>query len=110
MREEAYERYVVDSSETGTSVQAFASNVLITAKNVRIADHLANLYAHLLDNRYIECIVGFDTNLLSIFSRDVLKKIKNSDPLWEKMVPSPVADAIKSRGLFGHAANPVAIA
>jgi hypothetical protein len=107
MREEAYGRYMVDSGGTGTSLQSFASNVLITAKNVRIADHLANLYAHLFDSHYIECIVGFDTNILNIFSRDVLKKIKDNDLLWEKMVPIPVADAIKRRGLFGHADNAV---
>jgi hypothetical protein len=71
-------------------------------------EHLANLYAHLLESHYIEGIVGFDTDILGIFSRDVLKKIKESDVLWEKMVPGPVADAIKSRGLFGHATNPVA--
>ena len=104
MREEAYERYVVASNGTGTSVQPFGSTVLITARNVRMADHLANLYAHLIDSRYIECIVGFDTNILNIFSRDVLRKIKDNDPLWEKMVPHPVVDAIKRRGLFGHAA------
>jgi len=77
---------------------------------VRIVEHLANLYAHLLESHYIEGIVGFDSNILSIFSRDVLKKIKNSDPSWEKMVPSPVADTIKRRGLFGHATKPLAIA
>jgi hypothetical protein len=107
MREEAYERYMVDSSGTGTSIHSLASNVLITAKNVRIVDNLANLYAHLLDNHYIECIVGFDTNILNIFSRDVLKKIKDNDLLWEKMVPVSVADAIKRRGLFGHTDTPV---
>jgi hypothetical protein len=108
MKGEAYERYVVDAGGTGTPVQPSASNVLITAKNVRIVDHLANLYAHLLESHYIEGIVGFDTDILSIFSRDVLKKIKESDPLWENMVPGPVANAIKRRGLFGHATKPVA--
>jgi hypothetical protein len=103
MREEAYERYIVDSSGTGMSVQSFVSNVLINAKNVRILDHLSSLYAHLLENHYIESIVGPDTNILNIFSRDVLKKIKDNDRLWETMVPIPVADAIKRRGLFGHA-------
>jgi hypothetical protein len=106
MREEAYERYIVDFNGTGTSVRSFASNVLINAKNVRIADHLSSLYAHLLENHYIESIVGSDTNILNIFSRDVLKKIKDNDLLWETMVPVPVADAIKRRGLFGHANNP----
>jgi hypothetical protein len=83
MREEAYERYIVDSSGTGASVQSFASNLLVNAKNVRIADRLSSLYAHLLENHYIEFIVGFDTNILNIFSRDVLKKLKDNDLLWE---------------------------
>src|SRR6202795_397241 len=102
MTEEAYERYVVDSRGTGTLVHSFASNVLVNAKNLRIVDHLSSLYAHLLENHCIESIVGCDTSILSIFSRDVLKKIKDNDLLWETMVPVPVADAIKRRGLFGH--------
>src|ERR1700722_17139202 len=101
MTEEAYERYVVDARGTGTSVHSFSSNVLVNAKNVRIVDHLSSLYAHLLENHYIESIVGSDTNILNIFSRDVLKKIKDNDLLWETMVPIPVAEAIKRRGLFG---------
>jgi hypothetical protein len=77
--------------------------VLINAKNVRVTDRLANLYAHLVENRHIECIVGFDRNFLNIFSREALKLIKEGDLLWEKMVPLPVAQAIKGRGLFGYA-------
>jgi hypothetical protein len=72
---------------------------------VRIADHLSNLYAHLLENHYIDSIVGFDANLLNIFSRDVLKKIRDNDSLWEAMVPVSVANAIKRRGLFGHVSD-----
>jgi hypothetical protein len=107
MREAAYERYVLDSNGAGTS-QHSTSNVLINAKNVRMADHLSNLYAHLMENRCVECITGFDPDVLNIFSRDVLKKIKQHDPAWEKMVPVPVAEAIKRRGLFGHSEPPPA--
>ena len=103
MQKEAYERYVVDSRANGASIHTFTSNVLINAKNVRIVDHLSSLYAHLLENHCIECIVGFDTSILGIFSRDVLKKIRDNDLNWENMVPGPVAQAIKRRGLFGHA-------
>jgi hypothetical protein len=106
MREEAYARYIVDSSGSGASIQSSASNVLINAKNIRIVDHLSSLYAHLLENHYIESIVGFDPDILNIFSRDVLKNIKDHDLLWEKMVPRSVADAIKRRGLFGHTRLP----
>jgi hypothetical protein len=103
MRKEAYERYIVEARGNGTPAKSFAPNILINAKNVRIADHLSSLYAYLLENHCIDSIVGFDTNILDIFSRDALKNIKDNNLLWEKMVPIPVADAIKRRGLFGLA-------
>jgi hypothetical protein len=81
---------------------AFAGKVLITARNLNVSDHLRNLYAHLLENHYIDCIVGFDREILGIFSRDVLRRIKESDATWESMVPAPVATAIKKRHLFGY--------
>jgi hypothetical protein len=102
MSSEAYHRYIIESSKTGAAAQSAAPNILITAKNVRVVDHLASLYAHLLENRFIGNIVGFDTNILGIFSRDALKKIRDHDLQWESMVPEPVAVAIKGRGLFGH--------
>ena len=102
MTKEAYARYILESRGIEASLQSFAPNVLISAKNVRIVDHLASLYTHLLENHFIDYIVGFDTNILGIFSRDVLKRIRANDVRWEKMVPIPVADAIKRRGLFGH--------
>ena len=74
---------------------------------MRISDQLSNLYTHLFENRYIERIVGFDPDILNIFSRDVLKKIKDKDFTWEQMVPIPVADAIKRRRLFGYAEDAI---
>jgi len=103
MRQQAYERYTAEAGGTGAPAKSFAPNILINAKNVRIADYLSSLYAFLLERHCIDCIVGFDTNILDIFSRDALKKIKDNNLLWEKMVPVPVADAIKRRGLFGLA-------
>ena len=106
MRQEAYERYLATgqtaSAQVLASHHAFAANVLITAKNMHVTDHLRNLYDHLLENHYLDSIVGFDPEILNIFSRDVLRRIKEGDSSWEKMVPPPVAAAIKKRGLFGH--------
>jgi hypothetical protein len=108
MRQEAYDMYVAhDGVGHTTGTNAFTSNVLINAKNVKIVDHLSNLYAHLLENHYIDCIVGFDHEILNIFSRDVLRRIQEKDPTWEDMVPTPVVVAIKRRGLFGYAETPV---
>ncbi|MHB8723366.1 MAG: TonB-dependent receptor [Steroidobacteraceae bacterium] len=103
MKREAYERYIVDSSGNGKSTHTFISNALISAKNVRVDEHLANLYAYLLENHCIDSLVGVDPDILTIFSRDVLKRISSNDPLWESMVPVQVAQAIKRRGLFGYA-------
>lgn len=104
MRQEAYDRYVVSGGTQPPlpqSSQGFAASVLITAKNVQVADHLRNLYAHLLENHYIDSIVGFDQRVLGIFSGDVLRRIRESDPTWEEMVPAPVAAAVRRRKLFG---------
>jgi len=110
MRQEAYDRYLATGGASGAGVpapassvgHAFAANVMITAKNVQVADHLRNLYAHLVENHYIDSIVGFDPNVFGIFSRDVLKRIKDRDPSWEQLVPASVAAAIKKRRLFGY--------
>jgi hypothetical protein len=99
---EAYDRYIVESNRAGASLQSAAPNVLITAKNVRMECHLTSLYGHLLENHVIDSIVGFDAHTLGIFSRDALKKIRDHDLSWENMVPTPIAIAIKRRGLFGY--------
>ncbi|NBQ57057.1 MAG: TonB-dependent receptor [Opitutaceae bacterium] len=106
MRQDGFDVYTasgqpVPTNSGRTPSHAFASSVLINAKNVQIADHLRNLYAHLLEAHYIDCIVGFDPSILHIFSRDVLRRIKEGDASWEKMVPEAVVAAIKRRELFG---------
>ena len=112
MRQEAFERYLSDG---GTAVpgsvagHAFSAHVLITAKNVHITPHLRNLYDHLMETHYIDCIVGFDPNALGVFSRDVMTRIRERDPSWEKMVPPSVAAAIKRRRLFGYVEVPEVI-
>ncbi len=106
MRQDAYDRYLTTGQPTapgGVSTHAFAAGVLINAKNLQVTDHLRNLYAHLLENHYIDCIVGFDPSILNIFSRDVLRRLKEGDPTWEQLVPPSVATAIKKRKLFGYA-------
>lgn len=106
MQQQAYDSYLKHGhpAEGGQShvAHAFAGKVLITARNLNVSDHLRNLYAHLLENHYIDCITGYNEDYLTIFSRDVLQRIKNNDASWEKLVPAKVAEVIKSRGLLGY--------
>jgi hypothetical protein len=104
MQQSAYDRYLANGQPANHSgsTHAFASGVMITARNLQVTDHLRNLYAHLLENHYIDCIVGSNPDYLHIFSRDVLQRIKAGDPTWEQMVPAKVADFIKQRKLLGY--------
>ena len=75
---------------------------LQTVQKWKPAPHLQNLYEHLVENNFIESLDFYDRDCLPVFSRDVLHKIREHDPTWEKMVPPAVAEIIMSRKLFGY--------
>jgi hypothetical protein len=79
---------------------------LTTVQNMEVAPHLKHLYAHLVENKFVEDIRNYTPECLSIYSGDVLKKIESGDASWEKSVPSPVADVIKKKRLFGYGQAP----
>jgi hypothetical protein len=63
---------------------------------------LQHLYSYLVERGRIKQLDNFDESVLSIFSRDVLKRIKSEDPQWETMVPAEVASMIKKHRYFGY--------
>jgi hypothetical protein len=74
---------------------------LTTADNIKIPKDLVNLYEHLVDRARIRAMTEFDRSVLHIFSRDVLRRIKDNDETWEQMVPPEIAEVIKKRRFFG---------
>ncbi|MBV8898526.1 MAG: TonB-dependent receptor [Verrucomicrobia bacterium] len=108
MRKSAFDRYCKKPSGAIPDAAAVRSrstlpvDVFINANNLQVTMHLRNLYAHLLENHYIEALVGYAPAIADIFSRDVLSKIQSGDSSWEKMVPAKAAELIKQRGLFGY--------
>ena len=109
MRQDAYDRYLASghpaSAQAHHPDHAFASSIMITARNLQVANSLHNLYAHLLENHNVDCITGSNPDYLNIFSRDVLQRIKSGDDSWEKLVPLKVAGFIKERKLLGYGAQ-----
>ena len=67
-----------------------------------IAKNLVGLLQYMKDNDKITAIEEFDSELLKIFSDDVLSKIKAGASGWEDDVPEEVAKAIKFMQLFGY--------
>ena len=74
---------------------------LLNSKNIPIHPRIKDLYNYLLNNgRLID--LDFNSEVLGIFSREVLRKIKNCDQgNWEDKVPKGVAQIIKEKCLFG---------
>ena len=106
MRKSAYDRYCMANDtcpapSLGATGLPLGTDIWINAQNLQVSMHLRNLYAHLLENHYLAPIVGFDPNVMDIFSRDVLNRIQKHEGGWEKMVPDQVASIIKERHLFG---------
>ncbi len=79
-----------------------ATGEIVTAQNLKVAPNLQNLYDHLLENHFIEPLEGYNAEYLTIFSRDVLKRIRTGDAKWETMVPKEVAEMIKKGRLYGY--------
>jgi hypothetical protein len=78
------------------------SDELKTVENLEVAPELRKLYGYLADRGSFVQLDNFKPEYLSIFSRDVLKRIAAHDDSWEAMVPPEVAELIKKRGFFGY--------
>ena len=79
-----------------------ATGELSTVESIRMPGDLHSLYRHLVERGRIKQLDNFDESVLHIFSRDVLKRIKDEDPSWETMVPPEIAAVIKQRRFFGY--------
>jgi len=77
------------------------SGQLTTVKNLEVAPHLRHLYAHLVENKFIEDITDYNVGYLSVYANDVREKIRVGSADLAKFVPLPVFEAIQNKKLFG---------
>jgi hypothetical protein len=75
---------------------------LYDLSNFKIPDNLRGLLDFMLHNDKMVAIDSYDPKFLSIWSDDVLSKIKSGAASWEEDVPYEVAKAIKFFELFGY--------
>jgi phosphopantetheine adenylyltransferase len=74
---------------------------LTSVENLEVAPHLRHLYAHLVENRFVEDIRNYNAAYLSIYSSDVLNKIHVGDETVDRLVPPAIVEIIKNKQLFG---------
>ncbi len=82
--------------------QQEGSAELMTAANLPIPEGVRFLYQHLLENKQIVDVERFNPEYLHIYSKRVLEMIAGSEPGWQDMVPSRVANLVKEKCLFGY--------
>ncbi|MBE7687721.1 TonB-dependent receptor [Tenacibaculum finnmarkense genomovar ulcerans] len=73
----------------------------INTENLKVHPRMKELYKFFKHNGRFVDIKNLDENSLHIFSRKVLKMIKNNEEGWEKMLPEGVSKTIKDKRLFG---------
>jgi len=74
---------------------------LMNCQNLPVPEGIKFLYQHLLDNKQIVDIEGFNNEILHIYSTTVLELLQNDSDDWEKFVPAKVSKLIKEKNLFG---------
>jgi hypothetical protein len=77
------------------------SGKLLKAAILPVPDGMQYLYLHLLQNKHIVDIKEFTPEILQVYSKEVLRSLRNNEPGWEEMVPPGIADLIKKEKLFG---------
>jgi hypothetical protein len=79
-----------------------ATNNLRTVEGVEVSADVQNLFRHIVEGGRIKQLEDYDQSALHIYSRDVLKRIKDEDTSWVGMVPPEIAEAIKKHHFFGY--------
>jgi hypothetical protein len=83
-------------------LQRTADTELQTVDNLQVDPSLRPLYDYLAMRGSFVPLDNYRAEYLSIFSRDVLRRISVGDDAWESMVPKAVAELIKQKSFFDY--------
>ena len=78
------------------------SDTLINSENLKVHPRVKELYKFFKNNGKLVNIDDFDPEILDIFSRTVLKMIRDGENGWEAMLPKGIPEIIKQKRLFGY--------
>jgi hypothetical protein len=78
------------------------SDRVMTTTSMPVHPRLRPLYDYLLFNKRLVDIETFDPSVLHIYSKEVLRMIKDGEAGWEELVPPYVDKMIKDNNLFGY--------
>ncbi|MEE9372124.1 MAG: TonB-dependent receptor [Saprospiraceae bacterium] len=80
-----------------------SDNALLTLKTMSIPDGIKFLYYHLLEQKQIVDVEGFNQKLLDIIPSEVLVGLRTlGNTAWEKALPPKLVQVIKEKKAFGY--------
>ncbi|MCB0653310.1 MAG: TonB-dependent receptor [Saprospiraceae bacterium] len=85
--------------------QPTSEDKLLTSQNIETPPDMKFLYQHLLHNGRIVDIRKFRKEILHIFTKTALKKLRKGEEGWEQLVPKAVANYIKEKKALGYKGN-----
>ena len=74
----------------------------INSDTLKLKTKVKEFYKYFKYNNKIVDIDDFTPEYLEIYSKNILKKIKENKGGWEDKVPTGISDMITKKKMFGH--------
>ena len=74
---------------------------IIDSNNLKLEDNMKEFYKYFKVNNKIRDL-DYNKEFLKIFSKDILKQIKENTPGWEDKVPEGISEMIIKKKMFGY--------
>ncbi|MDB4015787.1 TonB-dependent receptor [Flavobacteriaceae bacterium] len=75
---------------------------IVTSNNLKLHPRMKDFYKFFKYNGKVMDIFDFDPEYLDIFSREILKKIKNNEAGWDEHLPEGISEMIVEKKMFGY--------
>ena len=75
---------------------------IVTSNNLKLHPRMKDFYKFFKYNGKVMDIFDFEPEYLDIFSREILKKIKNNEVGWDEYLPEGISEMIIKKKMFGY--------
>jgi len=75
---------------------------IVTSNNLKLHPRMKDFYKFFKYNGKVMDIFDFEPEYLDIFSRGILKKIKNNEAGWDEHLPEGISEMIVKKKMFGY--------
>ncbi|MDB9836962.1 TonB-dependent receptor [Flavobacteriaceae bacterium] len=75
---------------------------IVTSNNLKLHPRMKDFYKFFKYNGKVMDIFDFEPEYLDIFSREILKKIKDNEAGWDEHLPEGISEMIVKKKMFGY--------